>query len=91
MNWIYKIGIGVALGLLIVRGGFVALISLGKVALPFVVGYLAYKQIQKLLQPIGQSGKRPDSFHSSSSSSSHAETIEICPKCGHEKKARHRC
>jgi hypothetical protein len=84
MSFIYKLIAGVALGLIVVRGGAGALLGLGKVAAPLILGYYVIRSMKKLVLP---GVMRPPV----SGSKEDPPTIEICSKCGAEKLKRHSC
>lgn len=83
MNLVYKVLGGVAIGLILVKGGVLALISLLKILAPVALGYVAIKSVKGMMRELKGTENDP--------STPSRDTIEICPKCGHEKEARHRC
>lgn len=89
---LWKILLGVAIGLVIIRGGGPALLRL---ALPVVVIYLGYKALQRLaatkLAELAQRMRdhQPGSYQDSQQG--HQQTIEICPQCGHQRSPQNFC
>lgn len=92
---LWKIVLGVALGLVIVRGGGPALVRL---LLPVLIIYFGYKFIQRLAAAkLGEMAARmQEAARQAQDAAGHqtydrGPTIEICPKCGHQKSPTSSC
>ena len=85
MSVYFKVILGVAIGVLLIRGGFGALLGAAKVAGPLFAVYYLTRQVKRML------ASAPEKSHVGGESGGPGETIEICPQCGREKKKRHRC
>ncbi len=94
LKHIFLIGLGLILGLLLVRFGTVALaavawplLQLGlKFALPLVGVYLGVKFLRAKLRQLDDNQARPRQARPRQ-----AEEIDICPKCGEAMLGHHRC
>ncbi len=84
MNFYWKVALGIVLALYLVRGGIYLIAANIKIIAPLVLGYFAYKQMQKagILGGKSKTGLAED-----------PTMIEICPDCGRRKDeyGRHRC
>lgn len=77
-----KILAGVAIAILIMRGGASALLVGAKFLAPLAVGYWFMKSVKNMLVSGGPEKKGVGG----SAPPVDDQTIEICPKCGTEKK-----
>ncbi|MGE0172335.1 MAG: hypothetical protein AB7T49_06105 [Oligoflexales bacterium] len=86
-KWLVRIVILAALGLFLFKGGGAALGPLMRLAVPIAAIYLIYRGLRSIFRPTLE-----QTYTSSRNQSNRApNTIEICPKCGNQKDARHKC
>lgn len=100
MNLVWKIVLGIALGIVIIRGGGPALLRL---ALPAAIIYFGYKFVQRLAaaklqnlaakmqDAVNQAQQQHQDYNNPNSSQPHQQTIEICATCGHQKSPGNYC
>lgn len=81
----HKYALGAAvLTFFVVRGGFAVFAAGMRFLLPAVAIYFGYQMVKKAMLPQGNADR-------ATPPSNEPPTIEICPTCGCEKKAGHRC
>ena len=86
---------GILMGLLLSRGGLVALVPLVRMLMPVIIVVLAYKFVSKKIKGVasdfvtknmGQSGG-----FGNVGSTQEQQVIDLCPKCGSYLKSGHKC
>lgn len=99
-KWTIRFLLGLAIGVFLIKGGFVFIGPILRYALIFFLIYLGYRTYKVYSAISGKinsefnyrNPKNGGSYGSNGRQNYHdGTTIEICPECGSEKKPGHKC